>query len=186
MLCSPREGNTRSIGGGMPRCSGFAFPQIAACSLDVRVIGQLPAANLPLGDQFEPGPVKVVGFEAAFRRGGLWKQDLKDAPGNTHHTLIFAHADPELDDRAFGVPTGIRRKTEEHVSRERSANVLTLHELVEVSSLSASATAQQVRTGWETERPAVMIRDFRIKGVRSNTNPSHTRQHGVETGGCNV
>ena len=50
---SPREGSTRWIGGGMPRCSGFAFTQIATGDLDIAVVGQLPAANLPLGDQFE-------------------------------------------------------------------------------------------------------------------------------------
>jgi hypothetical protein len=35
----------------------FPFPQIATGDLDIAVIGQLPTANLPLGDQFEPGSV---------------------------------------------------------------------------------------------------------------------------------
>jgi hypothetical protein len=51
---------------------------------------QLSPPNLMLGDEFEPGPVKVVGFETAFRRQGFSKQDLKNAPGNAHHTLVFA------------------------------------------------------------------------------------------------
>jgi len=42
----------------------FSFPKIATGDLDIAIIGQLPVANLPLGDQFKPGPVKVVGFEA--------------------------------------------------------------------------------------------------------------------------
>jgi hypothetical protein len=31
----------------------FPLPQIASGNLDVAVVGQLPAANLPLGDEFE-------------------------------------------------------------------------------------------------------------------------------------
>src|SRR3984893_13304343 len=58
--------------------------------LDITIVSHLPAANLPLGDEFEPGPVKMVRFEAAFRRGSLRKQDLEHAPGNAHHSLIFA------------------------------------------------------------------------------------------------
>jgi hypothetical protein len=30
--------------------------------------------------------VKVIGFEAMFRRRSLWKQDFENAPGNAHHT----------------------------------------------------------------------------------------------------
>jgi hypothetical protein len=45
----------------------FPFPQIATGDLNIPVVGQLPAANLPLGDDFEPCPVKVIGFEAPFR-----------------------------------------------------------------------------------------------------------------------
>jgi hypothetical protein len=49
----------------------FPFPQVATGDLDICVAGQLPAANLPLGDEFEPGAVQVVGFEAAFGREGF-------------------------------------------------------------------------------------------------------------------
>jgi hypothetical protein len=52
----------------------FPFPQIATGDLDIPIIGQLPVAKLPFsdefraylpfGDEFEPSPVKVVGFEA--------------------------------------------------------------------------------------------------------------------------
>jgi hypothetical protein len=34
----------------------FPFPQIATGDLDIAVLGQLPAANLPLSGEFEPGP----------------------------------------------------------------------------------------------------------------------------------
>ena len=53
------------------------FTKIATGDLDISVVGQLPAANLPFGDEFEPGPVQVVGFEAPFGRGAsesrIWK-----------------------------------------------------------------------------------------------------------------
>jgi NAD(P)-dependent dehydrogenase (short-subunit alcohol dehydrogenase family) len=49
----------------------FALPQITTGDLDISVISQLTAAQLPLGDEFEPRPVQVVGFEAAFRCRGL-------------------------------------------------------------------------------------------------------------------
>jgi hypothetical protein len=51
-----------------------------------------------VGDEFEPGPVNVIAFDAPFWRGGFWKQDLERAPGNTHDSLILADADAELDD----------------------------------------------------------------------------------------
>src|SRR6476646_7415451 len=94
----------------------FSFTQVATGDLDIAIVGQLPAANLPLGNEFEPGPVQVETFEAPFRRGSLWKQDLEHAPGNTHNSLIFADADAdaELEEEALWVPAGVRRKTKEH------------------------------------------------------------------------
>jgi hypothetical protein len=76
----------------------FPVPQITTGDLDIAVVGQPPSTNLPFGDQFETRPVKVVRFEAAFRRRSLWKQDLENAPGHAHHTLVFADAYTELDD----------------------------------------------------------------------------------------
>jgi hypothetical protein len=35
------------------------FPKIATGDLDIAVLGQLPTANLPFGDEFEPGPVNA-------------------------------------------------------------------------------------------------------------------------------
>jgi hypothetical protein len=51
--------------------SDLALPQISAGDLDVAVVSQLAATKLSLGDEFEPRSVKMVGFEAAFRREGL-------------------------------------------------------------------------------------------------------------------
>ena len=53
----------------------------------------MAATNLPLGDEFERGLVKMVGFEAPFRRGGLRKQNLEYPSGNSHIALIVADPD---------------------------------------------------------------------------------------------
>jgi len=92
--------------------------------LDVAIVGQLPPSDLPLCDEFEPGAVKVVGFEASFGRRGLWKQDLENAPGNAHHTLIFAHLDAELDDEPLGIPLASGGKRKNMDLLWCSANVL--------------------------------------------------------------
>jgi hypothetical protein len=93
---------------------GCSLLHIATSDLDVAIVGQLSPSNLPLCDEFEADPVKMAGFEAAFGRRGLWKQDLENAPGNAHHTLILAHPDAELDDGAPVIPSGVRRKAEKH------------------------------------------------------------------------
>jgi hypothetical protein len=49
----------------------FPFPQIATRDLDIAVVGQLPSPKFPLGDKFETGSVKMVGFEATFGCGSL-------------------------------------------------------------------------------------------------------------------
>jgi hypothetical protein len=56
----------------------------------------------------------MVRFEAAFRRGGLRKQHLEHAPGNAHHSFIFADTDAELDQRALWIPSSVGRKAKEH------------------------------------------------------------------------
>jgi hypothetical protein len=98
----------------MRRCSGFAFTEITAGNLDIAIVRKLAATKFPLGDQFEPSPMKVVGFEAAFRRGGLWKEGLEHAPRHANDAFIVAHPDAEFDGRALRVPPGVGRKAEEH------------------------------------------------------------------------
>jgi hypothetical protein len=49
----------------------FPLTQIATGHLDIPIFGQLLPANLSLRDEFEPCPVKVIGFEAAFGREGF-------------------------------------------------------------------------------------------------------------------
>jgi hypothetical protein len=68
--------------------------------------------------------MKMIGFEASFRRGGLRKQYLEHPRGNPHHALIFADTDTEFDEGTVGVPAGIGREAKEHGSRACSANVL--------------------------------------------------------------
>ena len=58
--------------------------------------------------------MKMIGFEAAFRGRGLWKQNLGTRAWNSHYALIFAHADTELDGVPVGVPPSVGRKAEEH------------------------------------------------------------------------
>jgi hypothetical protein len=93
--------------------------------LDIAIVGQLPPPKFALSDEFKPGPVKVEGFQAAFRCGGLRKQDLKHASGHANNAFILAQPDSELDGVSVGVPPGVGRKAKEHGPAECSANVLT-------------------------------------------------------------
>jgi hypothetical protein len=90
--------------------SGIPFTEIPASDLDVGVIGQLPATNLPLGDEFQPGPLQIIGFQAPLRCRGLIEQPLEHAPADTHDAFILADPDTELDGGPFGVPVRIRGK----------------------------------------------------------------------------
>jgi hypothetical protein len=56
----------------------------------------------------------MIGFEAVFRRRGLWKEDLEHASGHANDALIIADADAEFDSGALRFPQDVRRKTEEH------------------------------------------------------------------------
>jgi hypothetical protein len=98
LLGSPREGPTGPVRRGMHRCLGFPFAQVATGNLDIAVIGQLPTTDFPFGDEFKPGPVKVVRFKAPLRRRAIRKQNLENAPRNAYHTVIFADAYAEFDD----------------------------------------------------------------------------------------
>jgi hypothetical protein len=75
-----------------------------------------PAAQLPFGDQFEPGPLQMVGFKAPLGCRGLIKQALEHPPGNPHHAFVFPDANAEFDGRSFGAPAGIRPKAEKTCS----------------------------------------------------------------------
>jgi hypothetical protein len=92
----------------------LAFTEIAAGDLDVAVLRKLTATHLPLGDQFEPGPMQIVGFQATLRRRGLVEKTLEHASRNPDDPFVFADPDAELDGGPFGVPSGIGGKTEEH------------------------------------------------------------------------
>jgi hypothetical protein len=95
-------------------CPDFPFPQVTTGDFDIAAIGQLAATKLPLGDEFEPGPVKVVGFQTPLGCWGLIEQGLEHAPGDAHCAFILADADAELNGQSFGVPPGVGRKTKEH------------------------------------------------------------------------
>jgi hypothetical protein len=71
--------------------------QISTRNLNVAIVGQLPATDLPLCDPFQSSPMQMVGFEASFGRRRFIKQALKDTPGNPDDALILADPDAELD-----------------------------------------------------------------------------------------
>jgi hypothetical protein len=99
----------------LARCfSGLRFAEVSARNLDVGIVGQLPAADLPLGDEFEASSLQIIGFEAPFRRRRFVEQALKDTPGNPHDALILADPDAKLDGRSVRIPAGIRREAKEH------------------------------------------------------------------------
>ena len=90
--------------------------EISAGDLDVAVLGQLSAANLAFRDEFEPGPINVIGFDAALRRRAVPKQVLEHAPRDGHGAVILADADAELDGGPFGAQA---RRQREAVGRDR-------------------------------------------------------------------
>jgi hypothetical protein len=95
---------------------GLLLLQIATGDLDIASSVSSRRPKFPFSDQFEPGPVNMIGFDAPFRCWGVWDQDSEDALGNPHHALIHAHPDAELDDVPVRVPPGLWRKAEEHES----------------------------------------------------------------------
>jgi hypothetical protein len=45
--------------------------QVAPADLDIPILGQLVATQLPLGDALEPGSLEVVRLDTALRGGPL-------------------------------------------------------------------------------------------------------------------
>ena len=82
----------------------LAFAEVAARDLDVAIVGQLLAAHLPLGNQFEGGAIQVIGVEAALGRGAVVEEGLEHATGYANDALVLAYPDAELDRRNVDVP----------------------------------------------------------------------------------
>jgi hypothetical protein len=61
------HGGSAGVDNGKCWRPNVSLAQIATGDLDVTVLGQLPATNLPLRDQFEAGSVAVIGFETPLR-----------------------------------------------------------------------------------------------------------------------
>ena len=93
---------------------GNHLTQIAAVDLDVAIIGQPPAAQLPLHDQLEPRPLEMEGFHTPLGRRRLIEEMLKDPPGDPHGAFVLADDDAELDAIAVIVPGHIFGKCEKH------------------------------------------------------------------------
>ena len=85
----------------------FALPQIATGDLDIAVVSQLPPPKFPLSDKFEPGAVKMVGFQAAFRRWAFPRVGAGRRAGARERRLHIRLRDAEFDGRPVGVPPGV-------------------------------------------------------------------------------
>jgi hypothetical protein len=72
-----RPGDVHRADGMRP---DFPLPQIMTGDLDIAVVGQLPPPQFAFGDQFERGPVQVVGFQEARDCGLSGRQDLEHTP----------------------------------------------------------------------------------------------------------
>jgi hypothetical protein len=59
---------------------------ITTCDFDIAVIGQLPPPDLAFDDQFEPRPMKVVGFHTPFRRR---RSSSESRSGNTEGSFGY-------------------------------------------------------------------------------------------------
>ena len=82
------------LGGGAEPSSS----KVAPADLDVAILGQLPAAHLPLGNHFEWGAIQVIGFKAALGRGALVEERLEHATGHANDALVLADTYAELND----------------------------------------------------------------------------------------
>jgi hypothetical protein len=98
----------------MYQWSRFAFPEISAGNFDIAIVGQMPAAQLAFGYQFEPGSVEMIAFEAPLGCRALRQQALKDPPADPHDASILADLNAEFDGHPVGVPPRIFGKCEKH------------------------------------------------------------------------
>ena len=55
------------------RSPTYGLAQIPPADLDIPILGQLAPSQLPLSDALEPGPLEVVGLDAALKGGSLWQ-----------------------------------------------------------------------------------------------------------------
>jgi hypothetical protein len=98
----------------MDRWPRFTFPKISAGDFDIAIVGQMPATHLAFGYQFEPSPLKMVGFEAPLGCWACREQPLKDPSADAHNASIFADLNAEFDRHSIGVPSGILGECEKH------------------------------------------------------------------------
>jgi len=101
----------------------LAGPQVAPCDLDVAIVGQLPAAHLPFGGEFEAGPIEIVGFETTLGGRALVEKTLEHASWHSHYAFILANTDAEFDSGDIDIPASIRGKSEEHAGPPRFLGV---------------------------------------------------------------
>jgi hypothetical protein len=61
--------STAAVGGGLVNVGSCHLAQVPPADLYIPVLGQLPPAQLPLGDALEPGSLEIVGFDGTFGVG---------------------------------------------------------------------------------------------------------------------
>jgi hypothetical protein len=88
--------------------------QIAACDLDVPILGQLTPAQFSFGHSLEARSLQVVRFDTTLGRGGIGQQALEHTPKYPHHAVVFANFNAELDSLRLGIPSSVIGKGEEH------------------------------------------------------------------------
>ena len=91
----------------------FPFPEVTTGDLNIAIVGQLPPTKFALRDQFEPSAMKMVGFEAAFRRGFLGSRIWNTRRGTRTTPSYSPTATPNstADRSGFQRPSGENGRT---------------------------------------------------------------------------
>jgi hypothetical protein len=79
------------------------------------------AAEISFRDQFEPGPVNMIGFDAPFRCWSLCESVLEHAPGNAHQALYSPAPMPNPTAARSWFHLASGGKTKEHERPEMSS-----------------------------------------------------------------
>jgi hypothetical protein len=90
------------------------LPEIAPGDLDVAIVGQLPAADLSLGDKLEPSSLQMVRLQAPLRRRALVEEALENPPWHPDDGIVLADTDAEFDRVQRYIPSRVFGEHEKH------------------------------------------------------------------------
>jgi hypothetical protein len=93
----------------------FPFPQVTTGDLNIAIVGQLPPTKFAVSDEFEPGAMKMVAFEAAFRRGFSGSRIWNTRRGTRTTPSYSPTATPNSTADRSGFQR-LRGKTKEHAT----------------------------------------------------------------------